>query len=86
MQKIKIIQIISVLVFITSFLNFNTMAQTEKQKYSVLHKDGDFEIRRYEPAIMASVEMPGSYGIFYQYHEFCYAFYLSDGRTSGTKE
>jgi len=37
------------------------MTQTEKQKYSVLHKDGNFEIRRYEPAIMASVQMPGSY-------------------------
>lgn len=37
------------------------MAQTEKQKFSVLHKDGDFEIRRYYPVIMASVEMPGSY-------------------------
>jgi hypothetical protein len=38
-----------------------TMTQTEKQKYSVLHKDGNFEIRPYEPAIMASVQMPGSY-------------------------
>ena len=37
------------------------MAQTEQQKYSVLHRDGEFEIRRYEPAILASVEMPGSY-------------------------
>jgi len=37
------------------------MAQTEKQKYSVLHRAGDFEIRLYKPAIMASVEMPGSY-------------------------
>ncbi len=37
------------------------MAQTEKQRFSVLHKDGAFEIRRYEPAVMASVEMPGSY-------------------------
>jgi hypothetical protein len=37
------------------------MAQTEKQKYSLLYKQGDFEIRRYEPAILASVEMPGTY-------------------------
>ena len=54
--------------FLVIFMLFNslntieTMAQTEKQKYSVLHRDGDFEIRRYEPAIMASVEMPGSFG------------------------
>jgi hypothetical protein len=34
------------------------MAQTEIQNYSVLHQDGGFEIRRYEPAIMASVELP----------------------------
>jgi hypothetical protein len=37
------------------------MAQTKKQNYSVLHRDGGFEIRRYEPAIMASVELPGTY-------------------------
>ncbi len=37
------------------------MAQTEKQKYSVLHQDGAFEIRRYGPAIMASVDLPGGY-------------------------
>jgi hypothetical protein len=37
------------------------MAQTEKQHYKVLHRDGAFEIRRYEPSIMASVEMPGTY-------------------------
>ena len=61
MQNIKILQIICVLIFTIGPLNFKTMAQTEKQKYSVLHKDGEFEIRRYEPAIMASVEMPGSY-------------------------
>ena len=61
MQNIKILQIICVLIMTNGLLNFNTMAQTEKQKYSVLHKDGEFEIRRYEPAIMASVEMPGSY-------------------------
>ena len=37
------------------------MAQTEKQQYSLLHKEGVFEIRRYEPSLMASVELPGSY-------------------------
>lgn len=37
------------------------MAQTEIQKYLVLHQDGNFELRRYEPAVMASVDMPGSY-------------------------
>ena len=61
MQNIKILQIICVLIFTIGPLSLKTMAQTEKQKYSVLHKDGEFEIRRYEPAIMASVEMPGSY-------------------------
>jgi hypothetical protein len=50
-----------ILLVISSNYNLMTMAQIEKQKYQVLHKDGDFEIRRYEPAVLASVEMPGTY-------------------------
>ena len=61
MQQNINFQILSVLIFINSFLNLNAMAQTEKQQYSLLHKNGAFEIRRYEPAVMASVEMPGTY-------------------------
>ena len=61
MKQITYIRFLSLLLIINSINTIETMAQTEKQKYSVLHSDGDFEIRRYEPAIMASVEMPGSY-------------------------
>ena len=57
----NIVCIILLIVLIGSINKIETMAQTEKQKYSVLHKDGDFEIRRYEPSILASVELPGSY-------------------------
>ena len=63
-DKVKItrsIKILTLLIIINSSYKIETMAQTEKQKYSVLHKNGDLEIRRYDPTIMASVEMPGSY-------------------------
>ena len=56
-----IMKFLVILLLISSSSNVKTMAQTEKQKYRVLHKDGDFEIRRYEPSVMASVEMPGTY-------------------------
>lgn len=35
--------------------------KTEIQKYEVIKSDDDFEIRYYPPAILASVEMGGSY-------------------------
>lgn len=60
MKNIAIINVLAIFILFNGN-TIETMAQTEKQKYSVLHSDGDFEIRRYEPAIMASVEMPGSY-------------------------
>ena len=45
---------------ITGTLN-TTEAKTETQKYNTLYKDGNFEIRYYPEAILASVVMDGSY-------------------------
>lgn len=36
-------------------------AKTEHQPYDLIYKDGNFEIRYYPVAVMASVEMGGSY-------------------------
>ena len=49
-----------------SFITFKritkrNVSETETQKYDLLFKDGNFEIRYYPPAVMASVEMKGTY-------------------------
>jgi hypothetical protein len=62
MKRRNTMILLLIITLTSSFNKMETMAQTEKQKYRVLHKEGGFEIRRYEPAIMASVELPGSYG------------------------
>jgi hypothetical protein len=40
---------------------FQSENSTEIQKYEVIRSDNDFEIRYYPPAILASVEMGGTY-------------------------
>lgn len=60
--------IIIIMVLVVSFLIFQayvarSSARTEEQKYKVLEKDGDFEIRFYPKAVMATVNMrASSYG------------------------
>jgi len=51
-----IIVIILLMVFLTSY-----GSKTETQKYETLHKEGDFEIRFYPEAYLASVNMKGNY-------------------------
>jgi hypothetical protein len=60
----KFILIIFVII-VVSFLVFQTYvarssARTEEQKYKVIEKDGDFEIRFYPKAVMATVNMKSS--------------------------
>jgi len=51
---------------IPTFILFSTTnskggSDTESQKYETLFKKGNFEIRYYPPAVVASVEMQGTY-------------------------
>jgi hypothetical protein len=62
MKTILLILILTIgLLMITSM--FKTIqAKTEVQKYETLYKKGDFEIRYYPKAILASVSMDGNMG------------------------
>jgi hypothetical protein len=51
-----VLLIILALVVVTQFLIARSTDSTEQQRYSVLYTDGDFEIRRYPEALMASVD------------------------------
>jgi hypothetical protein len=60
----KTLIIIFILILI-SFIIFQayvarSTARTEEQKYKVLEKDGDFEIRYYPKVVMATVSMPSN--------------------------
>lgn len=57
---IIIVSLIVVIVLITGIYTV-TKAKTETQKYEVLYTKGNFEIRFYPEAILASVEMNGTY-------------------------
>ena len=59
MKTIVIISIISVLTIL--IFSMNTLAKTEKQKYKTLYQKGDFEIRFYPGANLATVQMSGDY-------------------------
>jgi len=48
--------LIIVLVLIAQFMIARSTDQTEQQRYTVLFSEGEFEIRSYPPAILASVE------------------------------
>jgi len=53
---IIILILISAFVILQSFVSRSTK-KTELQKYNVLEKDGDFEIRHYPQSVMATVDM-----------------------------
>ena len=57
---IIIVSLIVVIVLITGIYTM-TKAKTETQKYEVLYTKGKFEIRFYPEAILATVEMDGSF-------------------------
>ena len=57
---IVIVSLIVVIVLITGIYTV-TRAKTETQKYEVLYSKGNFEIRFYPEAILATVEMNGSF-------------------------
>jgi hypothetical protein len=53
---VAILIITAVFLVLQGFMSL-TIARTETQKYKVLHKQKRFEIREYEPAILATVKM-----------------------------
>jgi len=57
---IIIVSLIVVIILITGIYTV-TKAKTETQKYEVLYSKGNFEIRFYPEAILATVEMNGSF-------------------------
>ena len=46
------------ILYIFLILNINGLAQTELQRFNIISKHDDIEIRNYEPAIYASVTLP----------------------------
>lgn len=58
--KIVIVSLIVVIILITGIYSM-TKAKTETQKYEVLYSKDNFEIRFYPEAILATVEMNGTY-------------------------
>ncbi len=52
--------LIGIIILITGFYTM-TAAKTETQKYKVLYSEGNFEIRFYPEAILATVQMNGDY-------------------------
>ena len=46
------------ILYIFLILNINGLAQTELQRFNIISKHDDIEIRSYEPAIYASVTLP----------------------------
>jgi hypothetical protein len=50
----------AIFVFVQAYMA-KTTSDTEQQKYEVIESDGNFEIRYYPSAIMASVSVDGSY-------------------------
>jgi len=57
MKIIIITTIVILIIFIIQSITSISVARTETQKYTVLLKEKDFEIREYAPAILASVKM-----------------------------
>jgi hypothetical protein len=59
MKTILVISLLTIgLILITRMI---TKAKTETQKFETIYRDGNFEIRFYPEAILASVTMNGSY-------------------------
>lgn len=57
---ILILIIVSIIILLIGF-NSKANSKTESQKYEMIYKKGDFEIRFYPVATMASVSMKGDY-------------------------
>ena len=60
MQKTNMALFIVAILFLTG-MSTTATSKTEIQEYETLFRDGNFEIRYYPSAVMASVEMEGSY-------------------------
>ena len=61
MKEIFFMSLITIgLVLITGMIT-RTKAKTEPQKFETIYKDGNFEIRFYPEAVLASVTMNASY-------------------------
>lgn len=63
MNTSKIIGILIFSMISVMAINFKASAKTETQKYETILREGNFEIRHYPPALLASVEMEGSYDV-----------------------
>lgn len=61
MKFLYLVSILSLLFIILSGMLKITDAKTETQKYKTVYKKGNFEIRYYPEAILASVTMEGTY-------------------------
>lgn len=57
---IIVLAILAILVFVQAYVS-RSSKDTEQQDYEVLEQDGDFEIRYYPSATMASVSIDGDY-------------------------
>jgi len=54
MKKTKCVRITFLLLVVISLAGpFNTLMAAEEAEYSVLEPDGDFELRQYQPQIVA---------------------------------
>lgn len=61
MKPVYMILILTLALIAISGIMLKVLAETETQRYETIYKDGNFEIRYYPVAIMASVNMNGSY-------------------------
>lgn len=61
MKTIIVIVSLVVLIILITGIYTVTRAKTETQKYEVLYTKGNFEIRFYPQAILATIEMDGSF-------------------------
>jgi hypothetical protein len=52
----------SVLLFVALWLWGNSGMATEEAKYRILERDRDFELRQYEPHIVAATLVEGDFG------------------------
>lgn len=57
---IILLSLAAIFIFVQAYIA-KTTSDTEQQKYEVLDRDGNFEIRYYPTAVMASVALDGSY-------------------------
>lgn len=57
---IILLALAAIFIFVQAYIA-KTTSDTEQQEYEVIEQDGDFEIRYYPSAIMASVSVDGNY-------------------------